>query len=254
MKYKLSLLIVMLLLISVSVTAIGEAGKPYNFFNVEKCVGNITVRVYVISAPGGYSLIDCSQLTTSDWTCPCSKSLYILTPTNSDSRLSALVQYYIGQIKPFTPSIDGKPTAEEQYNDALKRVYTIKDIVITKNKELTGGEAFSQNDKINKIMLGSLMVVGVIILLVFIVIALLWFYDDKLHKWMGLREEDKMTIGMILKKIFGREDISRKEFTRKKGEVLPVVKPVEKKTEIKVEKKTVDTQEEIRKLLEGLED
>jgi hypothetical protein len=253
MKYKISLLIVMLLLFSVSVIAVGEAGKPYNYFNIEKCVGEVKVRVYPISM-SNYTLVDCVSYTTNDWTCPCSDKLYILTPKNTDSRFSALVQYYIGEQKAFTPSPDGTPTAEEQYNDGLKRIYTVKDITITKNKELTGSGALSNNEKINNFLLGVLLFVGGVIIVAFITFALLWIYDEKLRAWMGLKEGDKMTIGMILRKIFTREDISRKEFTRKKGEVLPVIKPAEKKVEAKVEKKTVDAQEEIRKILEGLED
>jgi uncharacterized membrane protein len=252
MKYKISLLFVILLLCSVAVIAVGEAGKPYNYFNIEKCVGPVSVRIYAISMTN-YTLPDCQQLTTSDWTCPCATNLYILTPPKTDSRFSALVQYYIGQTKPFTPSTDGKPTAEELYNDGLKRVYTVKDIMITKNKELTGAGALSDNEAINRVLLGVLMVVGIIILLVFIGFASMWIFDEKLRAWMGLREDDKMTIGMILKKVFSREDISRKEFVRKEGNVLPKINPVNKKVENKKEEKKIDAQEEIRKILEGLD-
>jgi len=253
MKYKIPLLIVMLLLFSVVVTAVGEAGKPYDFYDVPKCAGNISVRIYAMSQVN-YTLVDCTKISVSDWNCPCAKSLYILTQKNTDSRFSALVQYYIEPLKSFTPSKDGKPTQEELYNDGLKRIYTIQDILITKNKELTGNDALSANSTINNILLGLLMFVGGVVFIAFLTIGLMWFYDDKLRKWLGLRDEDKMTLGMILKKVFTREDISRKELIRKDGSLTPNVKQVMPTPQKPKETKKSNAEEEIKKILEGLED
>ena len=252
MKYKILILFAMLLLCSVVVTAVGQAGTPYSFYNIEKCVGDIKVRVYPLQL-NQYKIINCSFVSNNDWVCPCQSNLQILTLPNSTSRISVLVQYYIGEQKKFTPSANGNPTPEEIYNDGLKRIYTIKDIIITSDKKILGKGALSENDRINNILLGTLMIVGGIIFIAFLTIILLWLYDEKLRAWVGLKEGDKMTILMILKRIFTREVISRKEIVRKNGNVLPILKTVEKKIETKVEKKVVDAKEEIRKILEGLD-
>ena len=252
MKYKISLLFIMLLLLCVNVIAVGEAGKPYSFYNVGKCYGDIKARVYPLGNEN-YTLINCTQNSINDWVCSCRTNLSILTPSNVDSRFSILVQYYIAQPKNFTPSTDGKPTAEEIYNDGLKRVYTIKDIIITKNKEAFVNGALSENDKINNVLLGALMVVGGIVLVAFLTILLMWLFDERLRKWIGLKDDEKMTIGKILKRIFTRESITRKELVRKDGSVLPTIRPVEVKPITKQEQKKNNTEEEIRKILEGLD-
>jgi hypothetical protein len=238
----------MLLLISVPVIAIGQSGTPFNFFNVEKCVGDIKVRIYPISETN-YTLINCVAMSKTDWTCPCNTSLYILTSPQTDGRFSALVQYYIGQTKNFTASKDGKPTQEEIYNEALKRVYTIKDITLTKNKEMFVDGALSDNKNINNILLGIVIIIGIIIFIVSIVFVILWVYDEKIRAWMKLNEDDKMTILMILKKIFSREDIARSNTIQNKKQIQS---NKELQPNKKIEKK-IDTQDEIRKILEGLD-
>jgi len=250
MRYnKISLLVVIVLLFSVSVLAAGQAGTPYNFYSVEKCYGDIKVRIYPLTM-SQYSLVDCILTPPNDWSCPCTKKLYILTSNNTINRFSALVQYYIDAPKNFTPSLDGKPTQEELYNDGLKRIYTIKDITIGPNTEISISDALSKNETINNILLFVIIGFGVIVFLFFVIIVIFWLFGENIRKWLGLAEDEKMTLGKILRKIFTREDIQRKTFVRESGKVLPSIKPVEKQPQIK---NVSNTQDEIRKILEGLD-
>jgi hypothetical protein len=81
----------------------------------------------------------------------------------------------------------------------------------------------------------------------------LWLFGENIRRWLGLKEDEKMTFGKILKRIFVREDIARKTFVREKGKILLQIKPVEEQPKVVVEKENTSTEDEIRKILEGLE-
>jgi len=254
MNYKYSPLIVMFILISVAVTAVGDAGKPYIFFNVEKCYGDVNVRVYPLEM-ANYTLLGGCVTPTGDknnWVCPCQQNLTILTPELTSSKFSALVQYNIDKPRDVNITVGGMPTADELYNDGLKRIYTIRDIIITPNGIDVSG-ALSLNPIVNKILLTAVIVFGILMFIGFVYIVVFWFYSEEMRKWLGIGEDDKMSLGLIIKRIFTREDINRKTLIRNNGKVLPTIKsvqPIEKK---KVETKIFNAEDEARRILEDLD-
>jgi hypothetical protein len=254
MKYKIPLLFVMFILISVAVTSVGESGKPYIFFNVEKCYGDINVRVYPLDMDN-YTLLGNCITPTGDknhWICPCQQNLTILTPELTSSKFSALVQYNIDKPREVNTTIGGMPTEDDLYNDEIKRIYTIRDIIIVPNGNDISG-ALSLNPLVNKILLTAVIVFGILMFVGFVYIVIFWFYSEEMRKWLGIGEDDKMSLGMIIKRIFTREDISRKTLIRKEGKVLPIIKSVEPIIEKKNESKVSNVQDEARRILEDLD-
>jgi hypothetical protein len=240
----------MFLLFSTVITAMGQAGVPYNFFNIEKCYGNIQVRIYPI-VQTDYSLINCTTNSINQWNCSCRDNLYILTFVNTTSNFSALIQYNIDKPKEVIPSTNGMPTSEELYNDEIKRIYTIKDIVITESGVSVSG-ALSDNDSINNFLLIVVVGFGILLFLGFIFIVVFWFYNENIRRWLRLEEKEKITFLRIIKRIFTRENIDRKTFVRQEGKLLPKIKSEEKQKEVKYIEEDNKTTDEIKKILNEL--
>jgi hypothetical protein len=231
---------VMFILFSSAVYAEGTSGIPYKFFDVPSCYGDIYLRVNEVSRTGRYGFPSCQYVSGMDWKCPCQDALYIITENGSSTHFNIMVQYNIGQprniLRPNIP-----PSTDEQYNDNLKRIVTLRDIIIVPSNESISNEKMLQQKEV----LGILIYVLLAFVIIVVVIGFIFFFSDVIKRWFDMEEDEKLTFGGLLKAIFSRPKIERKVIG-KSNENVNV--PVEKKET----KQSNSVEEEARRILEEI--
>lgn len=243
------ILVLLLLIVPGSVMAIqGIAGQPLTYFTAPACYGSLSALVVnYTSTP--YQLINCTQNDSNHWECPCRSTFDIITETNTTSHFNIRVQYYVGNLKTIPDENRTTPSADELYNENQKRVVNINDIILLPyvyTEVIDNTDKTDIGDFILFIFLSFLFIIFIIIIIIIIIYA----NSEKIKKRLGMMDsrgkDVDITFGQILKNIFSRPGVERKE----------VAGTIRKPT-IKVEPKvnTVQTnnaQEEARKLLEEL--
>jgi len=208
----ISLLLVLMFFITMAydVNAQGVAGEPYVFLETPVCYGEIQIRVNKHD-PGIYTIHNCVLNRTVGkydyWDCNCQDTLVMSIPENQINKFDILAQYYVGVI-----------TNNELQNTGFQRIVPINGLTFTENP----GEIYRQEEqrKLTEMQVEtiiSFIVTFVFVIFLIIILVLIYFFilKNKLRRWLQLGEDDKMTIGMIFKKIFRRESISRKSLGKR---------------------------------------
>lgn len=237
-------LLLMLLLLPISVFALqGISGQPVTYFNAPACVGKLDAIVTSYTNVS-YSLVNCSLINNTRWECPCTRNFSILTPVNTSSHYNIQVQYYIGKQQLVgNRTKPTQPTDAEIYNDNLKRIETISDIFIVPYLETIIVQDTTQTD-IGDIVLFIFLLFLFIIMIVLVIAAVIYANSDRIKKRLGMVDErgrdNNITVKQIIKNIFSRPDVNRKQVVQPKRNIV-------QKTN---KKESNSTQDEIRKLLE----
>jgi hypothetical protein len=201
----------------------GYSEIPNKFIDVPLCVGDVNIKVYPTDINGTYNISDCNQTNiTNSWTCSCKKEYYIQIPNGTRNTFSFTVEYYI------------KPLVNNLLTDFnARRIIQINNLIIT---EISIEQYKKEQEEIRQQGNRILKFIAIFVVLFFvllILIALYFFYvKPKFRRKLNIDEDDTLTISMILKSIFNRDDIKRKE--------------------TKIINSNINAEEEARKILEKI--
>lgn len=220
------ILIVLILLLSVMVSA----NSQYKIDNI-KCYGQIFIQVNDIQGSSNYTFQNCVQINPILWGCNCGQTPILYNTLNETTTISFRIQYDISQPK----------SNDDIYNQQLKRVVTKSVIISTiKEKGPTPFEELINNSS------GIIIVFGIIILLIVvgaIITVILFFNMDKIKRWLGVDEDEKMTLKEIIVAIFTRSNIKRRRFEKIQ---------VNKKQQISEKNVDEKVENEVNELMKGL--
>ena len=238
-KRDVAYFIVMFILLSSTVYAEGISGKPYKFIDVPSCYGDIQVKVNEFTNVNRYAIINCTYVSGIEWSCPCMNSLYILTPPDTETHFSIFVQYFISKPR-IIPSPSVPPSNDEQYNEEIKRIKTINGIFIVPSIEDK-----TLNKEEEKGILIILILVGVIFVFILILAIMIFLLGDNIKRWLGMDEDEKLTFGKLLKNVFSRPSIDRKDIGKRDDKPKETLLVKEQKVNEKIE-------DEVRKILKEI--
>lgn len=238
MKKVLYMFIFIVLCTTIYAEEQGYSSVPNKIFDIPVCVDGINLKVYPTIANQTYILLGCNTTNESinTWSCKCQKKIYLQIPNGTTNTFSITAEYYI------------KPLTNNLINDFnAKRIVTLNNYVITeKSPEQVKAEEEAVRQQDAKV-LNFIISFIVIFFLILILICIHYFYlKPKLRKKWNMGDDDKLSILMIIRKVFARENISRKN--------LPGMKKEEPKKVFNTEavKQPTDIKDEARRILERI--
>jgi uncharacterized membrane protein len=186
----------------------------------------------------------------SIWVCPCNQKPLIQIANNTKGHFDAMVQYYIDKPKEVIPYENGTPTANELYNEQIKRLDVIKDIMMIPAGSVEDG-VLHIPASVSDFILFIFMLLVILVILIVGVIVVIYVYSERIKRWLNMDKDEKLSFKKVLVAIFRRPNVSRKSIGKrdKDFEAKRVQQQVKEPEKIK---STPTAEDEVRKILEEL--